>query len=470
MDEEQKDPLAEMVKKAIKTKVKAIAASIAITVLPVFFGIVVVIIFAAMIILPLAGLFGRDIDLVGGTSGGMSKEEQAFSDKLDEKIVYWEEKKVLIDSSLVLSIVLYQAPFEFAEDCDFEKGDCYDDIRNYKKLVKEIDPVVDNMVEETKVFSCKSEVIKKTTDCPKDENGEYEGDLSKCTTTLETTYKEAVLCGKEAGLCDNICEGDYILEEKATYQLKNEADYKKWLNAEFLPDKLKSLDIEIPTDPVLKEDFFEEIHDEIMYYRASANEDSSYVQFFGSNIRSFGTAGAMDPEILDKLVSPLGEQKCSQTACFGVYGINNSNKHSGVDIGNNGTKPELFSIYSGEIITLVVGSKNCEPNFDTTPICPRGCTASKVLIKHEIMIGGITRYLYSSYVHLDSIAPGLTVGSKVYTGQFIGVMGNTGCSSATHLHFEMWDEQKKRHNPEELLKKVECRLIPTCEVARERYL
>jgi murein DD-endopeptidase MepM/ murein hydrolase activator NlpD len=53
--------------------------------------------------------------------------------------------------------------------------------------------------------------------------------------------------------------------------------------------------------------------------------------------------------------------------------------------------------------------------------------------------------LISRYVHLDTIAPGVQVGTAVTQGQLIGTVGNSGSPSSlesvdadVHLHFELW--------------------------------
>lgn len=65
-----------------------------------------------------------------------------------------------------------------------------------------------------------------------------------------------------------------------------------------------------------------------------------------------------------------------------------------------------------------------------------------VVIKHS-------NGLYSLYAHLKSGSILVSKGSTVKKGQRIGYMGNTGNSSGTHLHFELYDPNnyKKVINP-----------------------
>ena len=471
MNNDSNNPVSKIAKELIKKKTLAILASVFVSLLPFLLGFIVTMIFASLILLPLAGLFGDDIDFFNEKSGGMTKEEQAFKEKLDERITYWNDRSVEVDPSLALAIILYEAEFGYDEECDpTETEDCFSDTRNYKKLIKEIPEVIDNMVESVEIYSCKSEIIEKETICEKDTEGNLV-DPSTCeVVTKEPTYGEKKVCGKDLASCSNMCVGEFLTEKETVYQIKTEEDYIKWLKEEFLPDKLKSLDIDIPVDSIAKEELFNQVTIEMISARSTVNEDSSLIQFLGNNLRSFGTAGPIDPDVLAQLVSPMGSQNCKQTACFGVYGINNPVRHNGVDIGNNGGNPKLYSIYSGKVVSITKGSGNCKPNFDASPICGTNCVATIILIEHDVMANGITHKLYSRYVHLNSIAPGITVGSDIAIGQEIGVMGNTGCSSAAHLHFEMWNSERKRHNPEELLVKTACVTISNCEKARELHL
>ena len=54
---------------------------------------------------------------------------------------------------------------------------------------------------------------------------------------------------------------------------------------------------------------------------------------------------------------------------------------------------------------------------------------------------------FSLYAHLDRVL--VNVGNRVPAGTTIGVMGNTGNSTGTHLHFEMRDQADKVIDPSE---------------------
>jgi peptidoglycan LD-endopeptidase LytH len=55
-----------------------------------------------------------------------------------------------------------------------------------------------------------------------------------------------------------------------------------------------------------------------------------------------------------------------------------------------------------------------------------------VFLKHTLTDGS---NLFSFYAHMAEIAPAVTQGACIKTGQKVGVIGNTGIASAAHLHF-----------------------------------
>jgi murein DD-endopeptidase MepM/ murein hydrolase activator NlpD len=62
---------------------------------------------------------------------------------------------------------------------------------------------------------------------------------------------------------------------------------------------------------------------------------------------------------------------------------------------------------------------------------------------------------YFFYAHLDSFAPGITVGSTVRAGQIIGYMGSTGNAGVSHLHFEVHPGGGDAINPYPVVKAVD---------------
>jgi peptidoglycan hydrolase-like protein with peptidoglycan-binding domain len=62
---------------------------------------------------------------------------------------------------------------------------------------------------------------------------------------------------------------------------------------------------------------------------------------------------------------------------------------------------------------------------------------------------------YFTYLHLDSFAPGIDVGTKVKAGQVVGYVGSTGNSATPHLHFEIHPNGGAGINPYSLLKQID---------------
>jgi peptidoglycan hydrolase-like protein with peptidoglycan-binding domain len=62
---------------------------------------------------------------------------------------------------------------------------------------------------------------------------------------------------------------------------------------------------------------------------------------------------------------------------------------------------------------------------------------------------------YFTYLHLDTFAAGIAVGTKVTAGQVIGTVGSTGNSATPHLHFEVHPGGGAAVNPYPLIKQID---------------
>lgn len=123
-----------------------------------------------------------------------------------------------------------------------------------------------------------------------------------------------------------------------------------------------------------------------------------------------------------RLLHPLGEDN-SDARISHAYGTDN---HNGTDYGVPTGTP-VYAAASGKVV---------EMNRVATVFKAGDLEAAAgifVKIRHDA--GG--RSFWTSYQHLDSVVPDIEVGSAVSAGQLIGFSGNTGRSTAPHLHFEL---------------------------------
>jgi len=117
-----------------------------------------------------------------------------------------------------------------------------------------------------------------------------------------------------------------------------------------------------------------------------------------------------------------------------------SGVHEGID----------FDLPSGTPVVAACKGKVCDAdtftgNDSNIPSCdsltPRQKAGTFVKLKHQ----GLTSEWYSSYQHLSRRL--VNVDDEVGTGDILGYSGNTGCSSGSHLHFEMRNSQNKGVRP-----------------------
>ncbi|NIO19702.1 MAG: peptidoglycan DD-metalloendopeptidase family protein [Candidatus Aenigmarchaeota archaeon] len=128
--------------------------------------------------------------------------------------------------------------------------------------------------------------------------------------------------------------------------------------------------------------------------------------------------------------------------------------HGGIDIAlPEGT--EVYPAADGQVVEIVGGCAaapaSCKIIDDTTSDPDKrynhrqcGCNGglgNYVTLKHHQ--SGQTFYTF--YVHLKDVVTGLKKGDKVVvaSNRHIGLVGNTGYSKGTHLHFELGTAEKK---------------------------
>lgn len=127
-----------------------------------------------------------------------------------------------------------------------------------------------------------------------------------------------------------------------------------------------------------------------------------------------------------KLSDPFGEreQVCEEDGCKETIW------HNGQDFAP-GAGAEIQAIADGTVVEVVQWEKN-----DITD--PSHAPGSFVKIQHSI--DGQT--VVSMYGHLEYMSSGLKVGDTVKVGAFVGRVGNTGQSTAAHLHLGIQVEGK----------------------------
>lgn len=115
---------------------------------------------------------------------------------------------------------------------------------------------------------------------------------------------------------------------------------------------------------------------------------------------------------------------CDGEATFGIQG------HNGLDW-NLPLGTPIRSVANG--VVVFIGSER--PWY--CPLLGRTVSGKYITTEHSIYVGSKLERIRVNYLHLDSFS-NLQVGSYVQAGQIIGRSGNTGCSTAPHLHLSVF--------------------------------
>jgi hypothetical protein len=103
------------------------------------------------------------------------------------------------------------------------------------------------------------------------------------------------------------------------------------------------------------------------------------------------------------------------------------------------------AVASGTVVdirdTVPDGSSSALPNSDgdnnpsnDDPSLGSGAIGNIITIEYN---PGTTNQFYATYMHLENGSVGVAIGDSVTPGEVIGLVGNTGARTGTHLHFQV---------------------------------
>ena len=106
----------------------------------------------------------------------------------------------------------------------------------------------------------------------------------------------------------------------------------------------------------------------------------------------------------------------------------NSSSHRAYDFSSSNKSEPIYAIAEGTVHAIY------HDNCTTGNFCGYRCNGNAKVVVTKHNYNG--KYYYATYAHLGSFG-NISVGSFVTRNTKIGNMGNTGCSTGPHLHFEL---------------------------------
>lgn len=134
--------------------------------------------------------------------------------------------------------------------------------------------------------------------------------------------------------------------------------------------------------------------------------------------------------IMCHMVDPIKQYYVTDTVCSNRSGV----YHKGIDLTTSGDG-SIYAVFDGVVVATTNNTENCAPASGTLTCSPITCKSSRG-VSVTIQVTDIKFAGYKvNYLHLSSKT--VSVGDVVRQGDKIGVIGNTGCSTGRHLHFQV---------------------------------
>jgi murein DD-endopeptidase MepM/ murein hydrolase activator NlpD len=374
-------------------------------------------------------------------------KEDEFNNKVAELYnYYYYTGGVEVDAPLILATVYYPLEISYDEDVvacvnglDTADSKCASDEEQYDLWKKKIEKVPDlfehSISEVITTYSC--EAVTTTGSDGKSHTHYVQGGQvgdPEIVYPFDGSFEEDEHCTSSS----NIQKYDYRQEpEKYDEYIANPDDGYIVESKEYnFPTNITDLD---EKKERLRQIVFS-IHDLSELYYYLFDTPAAVAQ---------NVYGAIPYNILKSMVLPVDPSTGSNgkgsyiiTSCFSPYReLSNGQKrpHEGIDLVSATSDLNIRAAAKGTVLKAV-GS--FPPSFNCySGGCNGNGAGNYVVIIHEI--DGIE--FRTLYMHLSSVS--VTGGQEVEAGEIIGVMGNTGNSSGTHLHFQYEDANQNPLNP-----------------------
>lgn len=134
--------------------------------------------------------------------------------------------------------------------------------------------------------------------------------------------------------------------------------------------------------------------------------------------------------VMCHMVDPIKNYNVTAQVCDNRSG----NYHKGIDLTTSGDG-KIYSAFEGTVIAVTNNGSNCSPSAGALACSPITCSSSRgisvtIKITNQYFSGYTMHYMHMSKRVVE-------IGDKVTVGQYIGDIGNTGCSTGQHLHFQI---------------------------------